>query len=270
MSPVGLAVQAPGRDPGIQVCRVRGADLQDVRDVDPQELLYVVVSGNLHVADAPQLVPGAGVAIQGFFESAEPENGLLGVCERLVYGGVAGAIEGDHLLHAHRLLLPDFEAEDLVNVVVHLVDGAFYFYFLAVFVDVGAGGLGDEDTRLAGTGPQPDHVFARRRGRGRREVAAFEFSVAGDAVVGDPAVEGRHDLNLAGPVFRRDPPLYRPLMPVGHADEAAGLDGRLPARPVTEPQIPDKYGVAQVQLVPVVKQLDVIRPDGLLVLDAKL
>ena len=57
MPAVRLPVQAAGGQPGIEVGGVPGADLQDVRDVQPQQQLHALVSGHPHVAHPPQLLP---------------------------------------------------------------------------------------------------------------------------------------------------------------------------------------------------------------------
>ena len=54
---VGLAVEPAGGQPGIQVGGVPGADLKEVRDVQPEQHLDLLVSGHAHVACPPQFVP---------------------------------------------------------------------------------------------------------------------------------------------------------------------------------------------------------------------
>jgi hypothetical protein len=147
---VGLAVEAPGRDAGVEVGGVRGADLQDVGDVQPQQELDPLVVGNPHVAELPQLVPGPRVALEGLVVRRVATDRLAGVDQRLVYGGVARRVEGKHLLHAHGIPLFDLEREHLVDVVLHLVEAAVHGGVGAPAVDAGAGGLGDVDARLAG------------------------------------------------------------------------------------------------------------------------
>ena len=51
------AVQAAGWHPRVEICRVPGAHLQDVADVQPQERLDLLVPAHANVAHAPNLVP---------------------------------------------------------------------------------------------------------------------------------------------------------------------------------------------------------------------
>jgi hypothetical protein len=162
-----------------------------------------------------------------------------------------------------------------VNVVLHPVEAAPDVHLAPFPVDARASRLGDVDARLAGARFQRDHVAAGRIhdvgagrvGRHGVQVPTFEVLVALDTPVGHPAAERGDDLHLAGPVLRRDLPLHRPKMLLGHAHKAAGLHGGLPARPVPNPQGALEHGLADVQLVAVREQLDIIVPDCLLTLD---
>ena len=186
---VGLAVQAPGRDAGVEVGGVRRADLEDVRDVQPEQELDPIVFRDPHVAELPELVPRPRVALEGLLERPVPANGLPGVDQRLVYGGVARGVERDHLLHVHRLLLPDLEGEHLVDVVLHLVEAAIRVEPCPVAVDAGAGRLGDVEVRLSRSHLQGDNLGAERPRGHRVEVSPFQLSVTGHAPVRDPTVE---------------------------------------------------------------------------------
>ena len=61
---IGLTVEAAGGQPRVEVSGIPGADLQDVRDVQAQQQLRALVSGDPHVTHPPQLVPGRGVPLK--------------------------------------------------------------------------------------------------------------------------------------------------------------------------------------------------------------
>src|SRR5215218_4789973 len=150
MPAVSLAVEAAGWDPGVQVGRVRRADLKYVRNVQADQKLNPVVFGDAYVADGPQLAPGSGVTFEGLGERLVTVDRLYGVGQRLAYGMVARGVEGDHLLDAHGDPLFDLEGEHLVYIVLHLVEAAVHTDHLVLPIDPGAGGLGDTYARLAG------------------------------------------------------------------------------------------------------------------------
>jgi hypothetical protein len=267
---VGLAVEPSGGDACVEVGCVRGADLEYVRDVEAEQELDPVVSGDSHVAEIPQFIPRPRVMLEGFGVRPVAAHGLASIDQRLVDGGVARGIEGYHLLDAHRLLLLDPEGVHLVNVVLHLVEAAVGAELLVPPVDAGAGRLGDVDARLAGPGLQGDDLGAERPGGDRVEVPPFELPVTDDTPVRDPAVQRRYHLHIARPVLRRDGPLHGRLVHVSHADVAARLERGLAACPVAYPQATLELGVAHVVFVAVGEELDVFSPEGLLTFYAQL
>jgi hypothetical protein len=267
---VRFAVEAAGGDACVEVRGVRRADLQDVGDVQPDQKLDPGVFRNPHVANFPQLVPRAGVMLEGLGERRVTADVLAGVDQRLVYGSVARGVEGDHLLDAYGLFLFDIKGEHLVYVVLHLVEAAIHIEISSLGVDAGAGRLGDVDARLAGSRLESDDLGAEGPGRDRVEVAAFEALVTGDALVRDPAVESGDHLHPPRPVLRSDGPLHRRLVHVGHAHEAPRLERRLAPRPVTEPLVTLEQSVTRVVLLPVGEDLDVVYPYGLFPLDPQL
>ncbi len=101
-------------------------------------------------------------------------------------------------------------------------------------------------------------------------MAPLERPVARDPVVGHAAVQGRDDLDPARPVHRRQRPLDRRLVHVGHAHEAAALEHRLPIRPVDEAHPPEHRGRADVVRVAVLEHVDALQADRVLALDAQL
>src|SRR5215210_8287789 len=140
---VSLAAQAAGWDPGVQVGRVRRADLKYVRNVQADQKLNPVVFGDRHVADRPQLAPGSGVTFEGLGERLVAACRLYGVGQRLVYGMVARGVDGDHLLDAHGAALFDIEGQCLLDVVVRLVDVTTNTHYLVLPVNPGARCFGD-------------------------------------------------------------------------------------------------------------------------------
>ena len=104
--PVGFAVQTAGRYAGIQVCGMGGADLQDVGDVYPQELLYVIFTREVARRRRSTARPRPGLW-RSRASSKLPEPGKQ-TSRRLLAVRLSrvsrGTVEGNHLLHAHRLL----------------------------------------------------------------------------------------------------------------------------------------------------------------------
>jgi hypothetical protein len=89
MSAIGLAVEASGRDAGIPVRRVAGADLQDVGDVKAQEKLDAIVTWQSHVPRTPQLVPRTLVAFERLGEPGIATGGLACTPQRFADRAVA-------------------------------------------------------------------------------------------------------------------------------------------------------------------------------------
>src|ERR687890_135480 len=232
---VSLAVKAAGRNPGVEVGRVRRADLQDVGNVQADQKLNTLVPGDPHVAGGPQLVPRPCVMVEGLGERLAAVDGLYGGGQRLAYCMDARSAKG----------------QLLVDVVLHLVEAAVYVYHPMLSVDPGTRRLGYIHVRLTGLRPERDDVRTYGAGQFRVQVAAFELPVADDAPISNPAVQRREHRHLSRPVLRRDRPLDRPLVHVGHADEAAAEESSLAARPVAKPQGASDRRVAEVQLVSV-------------------
>ena len=163
-----------------------------------------------------------------------PARGGQRLGDRVVVRGE----ERDHLLDAHRLALRHVEGEDLLDVVLHLVEVALHRHRLVAAEDAGARGLGDVDVRLPGPHLQRDGLRAERSRGDRVEVAALQLAIAGDHLVGHPAVEAGDHLDSTRPVLGCQRPLDAGLVAVGHAHEAAAAQHRLPAGAVTEAQHP--------------------------------
>ena len=136
--------------------------------------------------------------------------------------------------------------------------------------DVGAGGLGEVEVRLAGLNLQRDDFGAERPRGDRVEVAALEIRVAGDAAVRHAPVDRGDDLDPARPVLRGDHPFDRSLVMVGHADEATTAQAGLPPGQVSEAHRPGEERVANVVLVAVLEQFDVVQADRVVALDPQL
>ncbi len=101
-------------------------------------------------------------------------------------------------------------------------------------------------------------------------MAALQLAVARDVAVDDAAVQRRDDLDRARPVLGCQRPLDRRLVGVRHAREAPAVQRRLAAAAVAKAQPPDDHRQADVVLVRVVEQLDVVEADRVLVLDLEL
>ena len=101
-------------------------------------------------------------------------------------------------------------------------------------------------------------------------MAALQLLVAGDTAIGHPAVDGRDDLDVARPVLRNQRPLDPRVVRVGHADEPAAVERRLPAAEITETNVADDSRVPDVEFVAVTEQIDIGEPDRVPALDAQL
>src|SRR5215211_3212100 len=143
MAAVGFAVKTAGRHPSVQVSRVRRADLQDVGDVQANQELDPAVLGDAHVAYGPKLVPSPDVVVEGFGERFVAADGLYGIGQRLIYGVVARAVDGDHLLDPHRTIFLDIKGQGLLDVVIYLVEVTTYTHHLVLPVNPGTRCLGD-------------------------------------------------------------------------------------------------------------------------------
>ena len=91
-----------------------------------------------------------------------------------------------------------------------------------------------------------------------------------DSGVPHHAVQRGDHLHAARPVLRDQRPLDARVVGVGHADEPAAVKRRLAAAAVAEPHMAHDGRVADVELVPVVEELDIREPDRVLPLDAEL
>ena len=96
---------------------------------------------------------------------------------------------------------------------------------------------------------------------------ALQLQVAGDAAVGDPAVDRRDHLDPPRPVMGAQRPFDRGAVRMSHAHESSAAQRRLAPRVVAEPNRPRHQRPPQVELVAVVEQLNICQPDGVLALD---
>src|SRR4028118_1760725 len=132
---------------------MRRADLQDVGNMQADQKLNTLVSGDAHVASGPQLIPRPCVMVEGLGEWLAAVDGLYGIGQRLVYSVVTRSVEGNHLFDAHRNSLFGLEGQHLVDVVLHLVEATVHVYNLVLPVDPGARRLGYIHVGMAGWGP---------------------------------------------------------------------------------------------------------------------
>ena len=98
-------------------------------------------------------------------------------------------------------------------------------------------------------------------------MASDELAVARDATVGDASVDRRHDVDRARPVLRRQRPLERGLVGVGHAREAPAAQGRHAVGAIAEAHLADDHRGPDVVRVPVLEQFDVAEADRVFILD---
>ncbi len=267
---VCLAVEAASRDAGVVVGGEPRADLEEMRGMEAQQELDALLPRKLRVADLPELVPRPGLAGEGAVEGRIAGGALGRGLQRLADAAVVRAVERRDLLDPYGRALVHVERQHLLYVVLALVGAASDLDLLAAAIDARARGLGDFNPRLTGSRLQRDHVGAVDPGSLRIEVTALELPVAGDALVHDPPVERRHDLDGPRPVLRRQVPGECGLVHAVHAHEAAAPQSGLPARSIPKAQLAHDQRVAEVVLVPVGEELDVAEPTGLLSLDAEL
>ena len=238
--------------------------------MEAQQELDALLPRKLRVADLPELVPRPGLAGEGAVEGRIAGGALGRGLQRLADAAVVRAVERRDLLDPYGRALVHVERQHLLYVVLALVGAASDLDLLAAAIDARARGLGDFNPRLTGSRLQRDHVGAVDPGSLRIEVTALELPVAGDALVHDPPVERRHDLDGPRPVLRRQVPGECGLVHAVHAHEAAAPQSGLPARSIPKAQLAHDQRVAEVVLVPVGEELDVAEPTGLLSLDAEL
>jgi len=260
----------PGRHPGVEIGRVRRANLEQVRAVQSQQQLDLLISGHAAVARPPQFFPGCVVAVERRREVTVAGRRPGRLDQRVADRRVSRRVEGDHLLDPRRLALAHVEGQDLLDVVLHLVERPAGRQRLAAAEDARAGRLADVEIRLPGLGLQRDDLRTGRPRRNGVQMTSFEFPVAGHAVVTHPAIERGDDLDLPRPVARDEGPLDTGVMLIGHADEPAAGQRRLPAGAVTKAEVPKDGRVPDVIFVAVGKQLDVIDRHRFLAFDAQL
>ena len=224
---IGLAVETARRDAGVVMRGEARADLQDVRDVQPQQELGAFVARKADVADLPELLPRPRVTGEGLVERGIARDALDRVRQRLVDRAIPRRVQGRQLLHAHRLALLHVELEDLLDVVLGLDGVAGDGELLRPAIDAGPRRHRHLDARMTGSRLQRDDVRTGDPGALRIEVTSLELPVAGDALVEDPPVERRDDLDRARPVLGREVPGERRLVHAVHADEAPALQPRL-------------------------------------------
>ena len=256
---IGLAVPAAGRDADVEIDRVARGRLQQMEDVHPQDhldALALVVEH--HVAAPPQLFPRDLVAAQQVVEVAGPLGRGDGLVQRVRHGAVARGEQRDHLLDGHRLSGADLQAVDLGD--VSLVDGRLDRGFDPLsggVAEPGARAFGDLETRLRGFDQHMDAPVLFEARLLRDQMAVGELAVAGDAIVDDPPVEGRADLDFPAPVLRRDRHLDGRQMRLVHAHDAPAFDlGRTPLA-VAETQGTGQDRFVDVELLPVGHDFDV-------------
>src|SRR5918995_1163699 len=83
------------------------------------------------------------MAAEGFGERFVAADGLYGIGQRLIYGVVARAVDGDHLLDPHRTIFLDIKGQCLLDVVVYLVEVTTYTHHLVLPVNPGTRCFGD-------------------------------------------------------------------------------------------------------------------------------
>src|SRR5258707_1476279 len=107
-------------------------------------------------------------------------------------------------------------------------------------------------------------------GRYRVQVAAFEPSVAGDALVGDTRIKRRDALHRTGAVLGSDGPLQGRQVYVGHADEAPACERRLAPPAIAETKPAYHRRGAEVHLVLIAQELDIRQAHRLLAANPEL
>lgn len=220
---VGLAVQAPGGYAGVEFGGVRGEGLQDLEEVQAEDEAGLV--GHVQFGTAPQVAPGGALVgdelVEGGGGAGVLHGGVAGVGDGPVVAGVQGDDLVDDLAVAGAQL--QAEAADAAALGVGVLD-------LRAGRQCVAGGEGDLDVGVGGGAGQPGDV-AGVPGAGAQggEVPAVEVAVAGDAGVGDGAVEGRLDLDLALPVLGGQLGAQGGEVRVLHADQAGLADEQEPA-----------------------------------------
>ena len=221
MSAVGLAVESPGRNPGIDVGCVPRAHLQQMAGVQAQQPLHLVVRLHPQVAHPPELLPARPMPRELGLEVPAAARRRAGLGQRVAGRRVPRGGGHDQLLHADCHPLPDLERQKLLDVVLRLVEAALNRHRVGAFEHAAPRRLADVQVRLPGLDLQRDHLGPERPRRDRIEVPALELLIAGDATVGHAPVERADDLDPPRPVLRGQRPLDPRVVDVRHADEPA-------------------------------------------------
>ena len=210
------------------------------------------------------------MALERPLEVMPPKRRCPGLCERVAGRGVAGGPERQHLLDPGRRALPDVERQHLLDVVLHLVQAAFNGERLASLEDACARRLADVDVRLPRLDLQRDDLRAERPRRDGIEMPALELQIAGDALVSHASVDRRDHLHPARPVLRRQRPLDSGPVRMGHAHESPAAQRRLTPGGVPEAKLAGHHRPVNVELVTVLKQLNICQPEFICALDPQL
>ena len=255
VAPVGLAVQAAGRQTGVEVDVVWGDRLQQVEHRQPQRAERVdgrgaVPGAQLQPEPAPQLVPGQLVALQQLIERGCAGEQLGRRRPRLRDADVTGRDHGNDLLHRNRFTRPHRQLE-LVGDAARLPPApARNLVALVTTHHHRPCRLGDAQLGLRGPGHQQHR---RRLGLGALhdvEMGGRHAGVAGHARVGDGAVDTGLDQQPPAPVLRREHGVQPGQLPACHMHEPALPDRCGAPGAVGEPQRADQQPAPHVQLDP--------------------
>ena len=268
MPPVGLAVQAPGRDAHIQAELRDG--LEEVEGVQVDDLGQVVIGGEVDAAPAPQVAPGQGVAIQQLLErTGHAGRPLPGRREGFADGHVLGGEQRRHLLH-HDLFAPsDIDPEALLDIAVALAVLGWQFQLLAVAEQSGPGRGGDADVRLVGLHLQPHHLPVVHPASKGAEMDGAQSPVTLHPGVAHRGVQAATNLQAALPVLGHHRGLQTGQMGVAHADKAAGGDLDHPALGVPPAGAAHQHTPIHVQLLIVRQDLAALAAEPLATLGPK-
>ena len=99
MAAVGLAIEAPGRHPGVEILGAVRHRLQQVQQVQPNHPHGVRVGVEVDVEPLPQVCPGADVAVAQAGVAVKLFQQALSSVARFGDSVVAAGEDGGQLLH---------------------------------------------------------------------------------------------------------------------------------------------------------------------------
>ncbi len=269
MAPVCLAVQAAGRNSRVEVDAVLGDRLQQMKQVQPDDAQCLVVALDLDAGPLPEARPGPDVPVEQLVEAPHPGDAACRCHGGLTDGAVPGSEDGNHLVDGDRLAAADVDGEIVADPAWLGCRAPADAQRPVLAVYPGSRCLGDPDVGLGGLHHQQQGLLVDRLRLEGTQVAAGQFPVPFNAGILHRAVKRRTHVNPARPVLGHDRRLQPAQVLVLHMHEPALGQAGGTARRVPEPDRPGQHAAAQVDLLDVVQEVDIVHPKPGAALDAE-